>query len=561
MLMSCENLLWVTPDSSELPLASICLGLLRTIRSERDSDGSNIVTLTVSDCQHVPPEDVAVWTCGIVKHQFTNNERDDRHAEYLLRDDIIHIGRLRTFDAANNFLALQSEAPPPDLLRINDIQRPVCLEKFAPGIDPRWITDLQHFNPLPETQILVEIRAIGVTSSFDSLNIPIEAAGIVTKVGPAVKGLTTGDKVVLLVSSTGDKSFQTFARIEEAVAIKIADNIPLETAASLPAAFVTAIYGLGHVAKLSSSDTILIHAGADVYGQAGIQYAKLIGANIFATVSTAESRAFLTDVYGIPEANLFSNKSLDFSKSLMRRTNGAGVDVIFNTLTGEVQQESFSCIKEFGRFIDVSGNTSHLHLTQAPASVLRTLSISNIDLEILISHRPSIVRQLIEEIFCLYSEGKLRQVQPLNILPLSQIKRGIQTLQSEEAAEKIVFVPGPDDLIPIVPEQLSRFQFDGKASYILAGGLGGLGRSTALWMAAQGAKSLIFLSRSNKYSEAVKIMVSELERLGCDAHIFACDLVDRCRLRTVLDDCHRILPPIKGCIQCSMVLKVCQALQ
>jgi hypothetical protein len=80
-------------------------------------------------------------------------------------------------------------------------------------------------------------------------------------------------------------------------------------------------------------------------------------------------------------------------------------------------------------------------------------------------------------------------------------------------------------------------------------------------MAAQGAKSLIFLSRSNKYSEAVKIMVSELERLGCDAHIFACDLVDRCRLRTVLDDCHRILPPIKGCIQCSMVLKVCQALQ
>lgn len=561
MLMNCQNLLWITPDSSEFLLASTSLGLLRTIRSERDSDGSNIVTIAVSDCENVPAEDLAFWACGIVKHQFTSNKGDDRHAEYLLRDNIIHVGRLRSFESANNFLALQSEAPPTELLRIGDIQRPVCLEKFAPAVDPRWITDIQHFNPLPETQIQVAIRAIGVTSSFDRLNAPIEAAGIVTKVGSAVKDLTTGDKVAFLTSSTGDKSFQTFARIEEAVAIKIAESTPLEIVASLPAAFATAIYGLAHIAKLSSSDTILIHSGADVQGQAAIQYAKMIGATIFTTVSTTESRALLTDVYGIPEANIFSNKSLSFYKSLMRCTDGVGADVIFNTLTGEVQQESFSCIAEFGRFIDVSGNASQPHLTRAPESVLRTLSISNVDLEILIRHRPSIVRQLIEEIFCFYSEGRLKQVQPLNIIPFSEIKRGIQTLQSKGASEKIVFVPSTDDRIPITPDQLSPLQFDGRASYVLAGGLGGLGRSTALWMAARGAKNLIFLSRSNKVTEAVTKMISELNKLGCNVHIFGCDLVDRSRLRTVLDDCHQILPPIKGCIQCSMVLQVCHSLQ
>lgn len=557
MLMKCQNLLWITPDSSELLFASTSLGLLRTVRSERDTDGSNIVILTVSDCPNVPAEDLAGWAYGIVKHQFASNEMEDRHAEYLLRDDIIHIGRLRSFEAANNFLALQSETPPTDLLSISDIQRPVCLGQFGPGADARWTTDFQHCHPLPETQIQVEICAMSLAPSVERLNVPIEAAGIVTEVGSAVKDLTTGDKVGFVASSTGNESLRTFARIEEAMAIRITENISLETAASLPAAFVTAIYGLGHIAKLSSSDTILIHAGADAHGQAAIQYAKMVGANIFTTVSTIENRELLTNVYGIPDAQIFSNKSLGFCTSLMRRTDGAGVDVIFNTLTGEIQQESLSCISKFGRFIDLSGNVIQPYLTRASPSVLRTLSVSNIDLDILIRNRPRIVRELIEETFRLYSKGKLNHVQPLRILPFSQITSGDQTLQSEGTAGKLVFVPTAHERIPVVPERLPLFQFDHRASYLLAGGLGGLGRSIALWMAARGAKNLIFLSRSKKVTESTLKMVADLKKLECNVYVFGCDLIDRSRLRTVLAECHRTLPPIKGCIQCSMVLQVC----
>ena len=91
---------------------------------------------------------------------------------------------------------------------------------------------------------------------------------------------------------------------------------------------------------------------------------------------------------------------------------------------------------------------------------------------------------------------------------------------------------------------------------MLAGGTGGLGRSMARWMVARGAKNIVLLSRSGAKSDDTKKLTAELEEKGCKVKVYACDICDELRLKDVLDDCKKTMPPVKGCIQGAMHLQV-----
>ena len=97
------------------------------------------------------------------------------------------------------------------------------------------------------------------------------------------------------------------------------------------------------------------------------------------------------------------------------------------------------------------------------------------------------------------------------------------------------------------------------ATYLIAGGLGGLGRSAARWMAKRGAKNLILLSRSGPKSQAAVDLLKELRALGVRVEAPRCDVSSAESLFAALQEC-TALPPIKGCIQGAMVLKVSKSL-
>jgi len=98
--------------------------------------------------------------------------------------------------------------------------------------------------------------------------------------------------------------------------------------------------------------------------------------------------------------------------------------------------------------------------------------------------------------------------------------------------------------------------FDPNATYVLSGGMGGLGRSAARWMVSRGARHLLFLSRSGTSSAAARELISELDAQGVFALAPGCDVANKALLEQTLRTAHREMPPIKGCIQGSMVLKV-----
>lgn len=97
----------------------------------------------------------------------------------------------------------------------------------------------------------------------------------------------------------------------------------------------------------------MIHSATGGLGQASIQICHNIGAEVYATVGNDEKRKFLVDRYGIPEDRIFSSRSTDFASELMHATHGAGVDVILNSLTGELMEESWRCIAAGGTMVEL----------------------------------------------------------------------------------------------------------------------------------------------------------------------------------------------------------------
>lgn len=91
---------------------------------------------------------------------------------------------------------------------------------------------------------------------------------------------------------------------------------------------------------------------------------------------------------------------------------------------------------------------------------------------------------------------------------------------------------------------------------MIAGGLGGLGRSIARWMTDKGARYLILLGLSTHKSTAADNLIEDLKRKQVVVEHRVCDIADLLSLKHALEYCGRDMPPIKGCIQAAMILRV-----
>ncbi|HWF67642.1 MAG TPA: zinc-binding dehydrogenase, partial [Acidobacteriaceae bacterium] len=173
-----------------------------------------------------------------------------------------------------------------------------------------------------------------------------ECAGTIVRVGSEVWGFTVGDAVMAFAPS----SLQTFVNVPaDFIAAKPAAMSFVE-AAGIPVAFLTARYGLTHLANLSAGQTILIHAAAGGLGLAAVQLAMRAGAKIFATAGSPEKREFLKQL-GVE--HVFDSRLLTFRSQVLDATGGRGVDVVLNSLAGDFIRASFDAVAQNGCFLEV----------------------------------------------------------------------------------------------------------------------------------------------------------------------------------------------------------------
>ncbi|PTB74995.1 polyketide synthase [Trichoderma longibrachiatum ATCC 18648] len=560
-----DGVLWLSGDFQKDPAQYMITGVIRTVRWERDLDAPNLVTLSAAEPR--PDDDVLVESIlSVFKHQFVDDiDEGSKNAEYYLKNDELLTNRLIDAQNVNGFVHSNFAEADPKQTPLGEAGRPVMLDTSSPGslsalhfaTDPVWA------RPMGESEVEVEVRAVGL--NFRDVLIAMgehvaaclgnEAAGFVTHIGSKVTNVQVGDRVVYMNGLVDGGCLKTYGRQSADAVVKLPDSVSFEDAASLPCVYSTVIHGLYDIARLSEGETVLIHAAAGGVGQAAIQLANLVGAEIFATVSTPEKRDLLINEYGVKKDHIFSSRDLSFVKGIKRMTNNRGIDVVLNSLSGDALRASWDVLAPFGRFIEIGKKDAQASGRIDLSPLLRQTIMASVDLTTIMHYKPKKLGQLIAETVRLFAEGKIQLAKPTRVLSYTQIEEAFRSLQSGKSMGKTVFKPNPNDIVPIMPEKPSPLHFDPSGSYVLAGGLGGLGRSIARWMVSRGAKHLIFISRSGAASEAAQELVTELEAAGCNVDVFACDVSDEAALSKVMDDCKARLPQIKGCVQGSMVLK------
>ena len=107
-----------------------------------------------------------------------------------------------------------------------------------------------------------------------------------------------------------------------------------------------------------------------------------------------------------------------------------------------------------------------------------------------------------------------------------------------------------------MPSSVPTYSFRPDATYLIAGGLGGLGRAITRWMVSRGARNFILLSRSGPKGKEAMDLIEELKSHGVKIAAPPCDVSSEDELSTTIEKYRSTMPPVRGCIQASMVLKV-----
>lgn len=201
----------------------------------------------------------------------------------------------------NDYLTAKVSDPRPQMQRLGEAkaERPLRLTTGAPGMlnQLRFETDPTWSEPLGEKEVEFRVKAVGLNfrdimiamGEHDSVTFGNDASGVVSRIGSAVTDVKVGDRIVCMNGNPKRGAFQTFGRVGGDCVVKLPDNMSFEVAASLPTIYSTALYGLYEYGGLKKGETVLIHSAAGGVGQAAIMLANLVGAQIFATVSTAEN--------------------------------------------------------------------------------------------------------------------------------------------------------------------------------------------------------------------------------------------------------------------------------
>ena len=153
-----------------------------------------------------------------------------------------------------------------------------------------------------------------------------------------------------------------------------------------------------------------------------------------------------------------------------------------------------------------------------------------------------------------YRQGGIQPIRPTTCFDAAQVEDAFRSLQKGQHIGKLVVRIPADHSLLVTARARGSFSLRPDASYLLVGGLGGLGRSVSIWMAEHGARNLIFLSRSGGGNSPETIaLVEELAAAGCNAQIVAGSVARLDHVRHLITQAHL---PVAGVIQMSMVLRV-----
>ncbi|KAM4059160.1 KR domain-containing protein [Hirsutella rhossiliensis] len=535
-----ESLLWVSRGAtcdSRLPDAALHIGLLRTLRVEEGA--KRFVSLDLDP-------DVASWDGSTIKaicdvfrlsRRWTSSGPND--FEFAQREGRILVPRI-PFSLQGPYLRMEQQSH--GLLDSLVFKQDNALLDSNP-----WTDDSVEI--VPHTFGLNFRDVLAAVGQLKQRWMGFECAGYVCRVGTAAQSeFHVGQRVCALMPAG---HWANRVRVPCTTVAAVPKDMSLEKAASIPMIFATAFHALVNLARLQPNETVLIHSAAGGVGQAAVTISRHLGAQVYATVGSEKKRKFLIETFSIPAEDIFSSRDPSFAEEIMRQTRGKGVNVVLNSLTGPLLHAGWSCLSPFGRFIELGKEDAQHNSCLAMSRFDECASFVAMDLVQLALHDGKTFSSILRKVMDMFEEKRIEHKIPVATYGIGECQKAFRRLQTGEHIGKIVIQAREGDDITVLAAH-SMVRFLPEASYLIVGGLNGIGLEIARWMARQGAKNMILMSRSpQRYP--VHDILQEFHDAGVRVLIRSCDVVNKACLEDVVRECHSQVP-IRGIIQAAAVL-------
>ncbi|KAI0181683.1 putative polyketide synthase [Hypoxylon sp. FL1284] len=553
-----RHLLWISAGGGRdaAPEHAMLDGLARTLRSEFYE--LHLVTLALEHT--VSPSDKVKPVMQVVQEMLNAASGQTYEQEYLERDGYLHTRRLvesRYLKSRMDTKLTPYEVVPASLG--SEVQFGVTIA--PPGDDP-GIYYVQSPMLSPDTiendGADIEVKAV-LLQPQDRAFISEEDgdvfegtfyAGIVAHVGPD-SPFSPGDRVV----AVGPKLFRSHVRVASSTVARIPHGVSFVDACQIVPAMVSAHHALVETGRVRSSHSILVDDGASVVGQACLQLLAELGVrDIWATASSEDDSRWIIDTHQIPPERILPKSWFADRPMLVSpfKKNFDGVLLPSSDTDIALMKDT---VKPGGQYITFEGGTMRQINPQQTHQVPKSILSIMVDLRNLLQEPGRVSeRSLRYPVDAAYLPLLQSAQSTVNQIPASKLDEVWSSLRSANNDKPLVISFDESEVVDIRMKRQPTSQLDPRATYLISGGLGGLGRSMSRWLVGRGARYLILLSRSGPRTLEAAELLSEFEKMGVRAEAPPCDVSDREALRAVLASCSKTMPPIKGCIQASAVL-------
>jgi NADPH2:quinone reductase len=260
----------------------------------------------------------------------------------------------------------------------------------------------------------------------------LDVAGTIEKIGGKITRFKTGQRVIAFPKHG---SYAEYVAADENLVYALPDSIDWITAAACPVVTFTSYKLLVDVGRLQPGESVLIHAASGGIGTMSIQLAKLLGASkVIGTVGSAHKMSIVTEAGA--DAVIVTEQH-DFVSEVLDMTEGKGVDLVLDSIAGQVTRKSLDCLARYGRLVNfgnASGEVGVVETRDLHASCRAVLGFS---LGTTRNYRPDLLRDTAEKVLELIASNQLK-VMVGHTFPLGEAEKAHELIESRQHTGKIV---------------------------------------------------------------------------------------------------------------------------
>ncbi|HEY2197794.1 MAG TPA: sulfolipid-1 biosynthesis phthioceranic/hydroxyphthioceranic acid synthase, partial [Mycobacterium sp.] len=278
----------------------------------------------------------------------------------------------------------------------------------------------------------------------------VDFAGVVTTVGSDAAHHQVGDRVG---GFSRNGCWATFVTCDAQAAVSLPAGLTDHHAVAVSTGHATAWYALHDQARISAGERVLIHSATGGVGQAAVAIARAAGAEIYATAGSPERRELLRSM-GID--HIYGSRSTDFAELIRRDTDGYGVDIVLNSLTGAAQRTGFELLADGGRFVEIGKRDVYANARLGMYPFRRNLTFHYVDLALMSDSHPQRIGQLLDTVFHRIADGVLPPA-AYTLHQFTEATTAIRVMSAAEHTGKLVLdVPRTGASTVAVPQESAR---------------------------------------------------------------------------------------------------------